>query len=242
MRSDGRANDEIRPVKITRNFITSAEGSVLMEIGNTRVICTATIEDKVPQFLKDTGRGWVTAEYAMIPRSTNTRKARESSIGKVGGRTHEIQRLIGRSLRSVTDLEAMGERTIWIDCDVIQADGGTRTASITGAYIALVEALRHAVSLGMLRSVPIRDYVAAISVGVVGGTPMLDLCYEEDSRADVDMNLVVTGSGKIVEVQGTAEGPPFGRETHDALMALGFAGVAAMIERQKAELQENVIK
>ena len=237
MRADGRADNELRPVRMTRKFMPNAEGSVLIEVGNTRVICTASIEDKVPQFLKDSGRGWITAEYSMLPRATNTRTTRESSIGKVGGRTHEIQRLIGRSLRSVADLAALGERTVWIDCDVIQADGGTRTASITGAYIALIEALRHAVSLGMLQSVPVRDHVAAVSVGVVGGQPMLDLSYEEDSRADVDMNLVLTGTGRIIEVQGTAEGPPFSRETMDMLMSLGFAGVAELVEKQKAELR-----
>lgn len=237
MRTDGRTADELRPVKITRRFIPTAEGSVLIEVGNTRVICTASIEDKVPSFLKDTGRGWITAEYSMLPRATNTRTNRESSSGKVKGRTHEIQRLIGRSLRSVIDMEALGERTIWIDCDVIQADGGTRTASITGAYIALVEALRYAVDLGMIKTVPVRDYVAAISVGMVDGIPVLDLSYEEDSRADVDMNVVMTGSGRFIELQGTAEGPPFEREALNELIELGFKGVSELVDRQKAELQ-----
>lgn len=241
-RADGRANDELRPVKMTRKFISTAEGSVLIEVGGTRVICTASIEDKVPQFMKDSGKGWITAEYAMLPRSTNTRKTRESSIGKVGGRTHEIQRLIGRSLRSIVDLEALGERTIWIDCDVIEADGGTRTASITGAYVALVEALKYAMGLGMISTLPIRDHVAAVSVGVIDGVPMLDLCYTEDSRADVDMNVVLTGDGRIIELQGTAEGPPFSRETMDELVKLGFKGVGELIAVQKAELSGAVVK
>lgn len=236
MRSDGRAHDEIRPVKITRNIITHAEGSALIEVGGTRVICTASIEDKVPQFLKDSGRGWVTAEYAMIPRATHTRSPRESAAGRIGGRTHEIQRLIGRSLRAVVDMEALGERTVWIDCDVIQADGGTRTAAITGGFICLADALRHAFECGMIQKAPILDCVAAVSVGIVDGRPMLDLCYEEDFEAEVDMNVVMTGSGRFVEIQGTAETRPFGTETLDELIGLARLGIEKLIDLQRSEL------
>jgi ribonuclease PH len=242
MRLDGRQYNELRPVKITRNYISVAEGSVLIEMGNTRVICTASIEDKVPQFLKDQGRGWITAEYSMLPRSTTTRMIRESVQGRIGGRTHEIQRLIGRSLRSVVDLEALGERTVWLDCDVIQADGGTRTAAITGAFISLADALKHAVDVGMLEKMPLKDYVAAVSVGVVNGTAMLDLCYEEDSQAEVDMNIVMTGSGKFVEIQGTAEGQPFGSDTLDELLKLATEGINKLIDIQKAEIEEGMLK
>ncbi|VAX34166.1 Ribonuclease PH [hydrothermal vent metagenome] len=239
MRKDGRRKDELRPVKVTRHFIKHAEGSVLIEVGQTRVICTASIEERVPPFLRDQGRGWLTAEYAMIPRSTSTRITREAATGKIGGRTHEIQRLIGRSLRAVVDLEALGERTVWIDCDVIQADGGTRTASITGAYIALVNAMRYAVRNGIIERNPVKDYLAAVSVGVVDGEPMLDLCYEEDFKAEVDMNIVMTGSGKYVEVQGTAEGEPFERETLDRLLTLAETGIKELIEIQKGTLDED---
>ncbi|NOZ24492.1 MAG: ribonuclease PH [Nitrospirae bacterium] len=239
MRKDGRRNDELRPVKVTRHFIKHAEGSVLIEVGQTRVICTASIEDRVPPFLRDQGRGWLTAEYAMLPRSTSTRTTRESAAGKIGGRTHEIQRLIGRSLRAVMDLEALGERTVWIDCDVIQADGGTRTASITGAYIALVNAMRYAVRNGIIERNPVKDYLAAVSVGVVDGEPMLDLCYEEDFRAEVDMNIVMTGSGKYVEVQGTAEGEPFDRETLETLLTLAEQGIRELVGIQKGALDED---
>src|SRR5256712_1256645 len=204
-RSDNRAPDQLRPVNILPDYISTAEGSVLIEVGNTRVICTASVEESVPQFLRNTGKGWISSEYAMLPRSTLTRTAREVSKGRASGRTHEIQRLIGRSLRAVTDLERLGERTIWIDCDVIQADGGTRTASITGAFVALGLALEKLVEAGTLTSVPLRDYVAAISVGIVDGEILLDLSYEEDSRADVDMNLVMTAGYKVVELQATAE-------------------------------------
>jgi ribonuclease PH len=238
MRSDGRANDELRPVKITRNIISHAEGSVLIEMGGTRVICTASIEDKVPQFLKDQGRGWVTAEYSMLPRSTHTRKPREAAMGKIGGRTYEIQRLIGRSLRAVVDMEALGERTVWVDCDVMQADGGTRTAAITGGFICLADALRHALECGMVQKKPILDYVAAVSVGVVGGRPVLDLCYEEDFEAEVDMNIVMTGGGKFVEVQGTAESRPFSPETLDELMKLARQGIGKLVDLQRAELPD----
>lgn len=242
MRSDGRQLDELRPVKVTRNYVSFAEGSVLLEMGNTRLICTASIEDRVPQFLKDKKRGWVTAEYSMLPRSTTTRTMRESAQGKVKGRTHEIQRLIGRALRSVVDLEALGERTIWLDCDVVQADGGTRTAAITGAFICLSDALKYALNAGMIERMPIRDYVAAVSVGVVGGRPMLDLSYEEDSRAQVDMNVVMTGSGEFVEVQGTAEGRPFGGDTLNELIALARNGIEKLVQIQKAEIQLSVLK
>ncbi|HEC97695.1 MAG TPA: ribonuclease PH [Nitrospirae bacterium] len=239
MRKDGRRKDELRPVKVTRHFIKHAEGSVLIEVGQTRVICTASIEERVPPFLRDQGRGWVTAEYAMIPRSTSTRTTREAATGKIGGRTHEIQRLIGRSLRAVVDLEGLGERTVWIDCDVIQADGGTRTASITGAYIALVNAMRYAVRNGIIERNPVKDYLAAVSVGVVDGEPMLDLCYEEDFKAEVDMNIVMTGSGKYVEVQGTAEGEPFERETLGRLLTLAETGIKEIIGIQEGALDED---
>ncbi|HEX9861157.1 MAG TPA: ribonuclease PH [Nitrospirota bacterium] len=233
MRTDGRAPGELRPVKVTRNYIKHAEGSVLIEVGDTKVICTATLEEKVPPFLKNKGVGWLTAEYAMIPRSSGQRIRRESSAGKVGGRTHEIQRLIGRSLRAVVDMAYLGERTFWIDCDVIQADGGTRTASITGAFIALCDAVTDARSKGLVLVNPIKDHLAAISVGIIGGTPMLDLCYSEDSTAEVDMNIVRTGKGGIVEVQGTAEGEPFSVSQMDELMGLGADGVDRLVSVQR---------
>ncbi len=239
MRPDGRKNDELRPVKITRGFIKNAEGSVLIELGNTKVICTASVEEKVPPFLKDQKKGWLTAEYSMLPRSTPTRTIRESTQGRIGGRTHEIQRLIGRALRAVIDLEAIGERTIWIDCDVIQADGGTRTASITGAYIALVDAVRHLIKNGIIEKNPVKDYLAAVSVGIVNGTPRLDLCYEEDSVAEVDMNVVMTGSGEFVEVQGTAEGRPFKKEVLDELLRLASSGISRLINLQKELLEKE---
>jgi len=204
-----------------------------MEVGRTRVICTASIEDRVPPFLRNSGKGWVTAEYGMLPRATSTRTQRESSAGKVGGRTQEIQRLIGRSLRSITKLTELGERTIWIDCDVIQADGGTRTASITGGFVALVLALHRMRELALIRSIPIIDYVAATSVGIVGGAALLDLAYDEDSKAEVDMNFVKTGDGRFIELQGTAEGLPFDRRALDALMGLADDGIKALIEKQR---------
>lgn len=240
MRVDGRAADVIRPVKITRNYIRHAEGSVLIEMGQTRVICTATVEDRVPPFLRDSGRGWVTAEYAMLPRSAGERIRRESSAGKVKGRTHEIQRLIGRSLRSVIDMNVLGERSILIDCDVIQADGGTRTASITGAFIALADALSWMQRGGLVSKTPIRDYLAAISVGVVDGKILLDLCYDEDSRAGVDMNIVMTGNGHFVEIQGTAEGDPFSREEMDQMIAYARKGVGELVDLQKEQLGEGI--
>ncbi|MFO0751826.1 MAG: ribonuclease PH [Thermodesulfovibrionales bacterium] len=233
MRPDGRKNDELRRVKITRNFITTAEGSVLIELGNTRVICTASIEEKVPVFLRDQKKGWVTAEYGMLPRSTQSRMMREATSGRVGGRTQEIQRLIGRSLRAVVDMELLGERTIWIDCDVIQADGGTRTASITGAYIALCDAVQYAMKNRAIDKSPLKDYLAAVSVGVVDKEPRLDLCYLEDSAAEVDMNVVMTGNGKIVEIQGTAEAEPFSRDLLNSMLSLAEKGVSELVAAQK---------
>jgi ribonuclease PH len=232
-RTDGRSATQLRPTVITPGFLAHAEGSVLIEVGRTRVICTASVEDRVPPFLRNTGKGWVTAEYGMLPRATNTRTQRESSAGKVGGRTQEIQRLIGRSLRSVTKLNEIGERTIWIDCDVIQADGGTRTASITGGFVALVLALKRMRELALLKDIPIVDYVAATSVGIVEGTALLDLAYDEDSKAEVDMNFVKTGDGRFIELQGTAEGLPFDRRALDALMGLADEGIKELIEKQK---------
>ena len=217
--------------------MNTAEGSVLIEIGNTRVICTASIEDKVPQFLKDKNRGWVTAEYSMLPRSTSTRTPRESVSGRIGGRTHEIQRLIGRVMRSVTNLEALGERTIWLDCDVIQADGGTRTAAITGAFVALTDAVKYALKNKIIGRQPIKDYVAAVSVGIVDGKPLLDLSYEEDSTAEVDMNVVMTGSGKFIEIQGTAETNPFDKKMLQELLSLAETGIKEIIEMQKSVLE-----
>lgn len=239
MRVDGRKNNEIRTVQIKRNFIESAEGSVLISMGKTRVVCTASIEDRVPPFLKDSKRGWITAEYSMLPRSTRTRTVRESATGRIGGRTHEIQRLIGRALRSVADLSVIGERTIWIDCDVLEADGGTRTAAITGASVCLSDAVHYALRNGLISKTPLQDYLAAISVGIVDGKPLLDLCYEEDFRAEVDMNVVMTGSGKFVELQGTAEGPPFARDTLEELISLADEGIRQLIDIQKKVIKEN---
>lgn len=233
-RADGRASGELRATTMTPGFLLHAEGSVLIEVGRTKVVCAASIEDRVPPFLRNTGKGWVTAEYGMLPRATTTRTQREASAGKVGGRTQEIQRLIGRSLRSVTRLAELGERTIWIDCDVIQADGGTRTASITGGFVALVLALQRMREQGQIKAIPIQDYVAATSVGVVGGLPMLDLAYDEDSRADVDMNIIKTGDGRFIEIQGTAEGPPFERQALDDLMALGDKGIKELVALQRS--------
>lgn len=241
MRPDNRKNDQLRSIKITRNFIDTAEGSVLIELGRTRVICTASIEERVPQFLKDKGTGWVTAEYAMLPRATTTRTTRESSTGRIGGRTHEIQRLIGRSLRSVVNLSEIGQRSFWIDCDVIRADGGTRTAAITGAYVCLHDAFTYAVKKGLINKHPIRDSLAAISVGVVKGQAVLDLCYEEDSAADVDMNIVMTGNGDLVEIQGTAEGSPFSFETMTRLLDLGKQGIGTLITLQNDLLQSEAL-
>lgn len=236
MRSNGRKADELRKITISRNFIKHAEGSVLVEFGDTRVICNASVEESVPPFLRGKGTGWVTAEYAMLPRATHSRSPREAAKGKIGGRTHEIQRLIGRSLRAVIDLAALGERSIHIDCDVIQADGGTRTASITGAYIALVEAVNWLVSKGSIAANPLREAVAAVSVGIVGGEVLLDLDYAEDSTAEVDMNFVVTSSGRFVEVQGTAETEPFTIEQMDAMRAAALSGINQLVKIQREVL------
>jgi ribonuclease PH len=236
-RLNDRSPDELRPTIITPGFTIHAEGSVLIEVGHTKVICTASVEDKVPPFLRNTGKGWVTAEYGMLPRATSTRSGREAAAGKVGGRTMEIQRLIGRSMRSVIQLEQLGERTIWLDCDVIQADGGTRCASITGAFVALVLALGKLKKADQLRTIPVTDYVAAVSVGVVGGMPLLDLAYEEDSKADVDMNIVKTSDGRFIEIQGTAEAEPFGTDALHGLLALADKGINDLIARQRAIVQ-----
>lgn len=233
IRMDGRARDALRPVKITRRFIRHAEGSVLIEMGETRVICTATVESRVPPFLKDSGRGWITAEYGMLPRSASERIVRESIKGKVGGRTHEIQRLIGRSMRSVVDMGAMGERTIMLDCDVLQADGGTRTASITGSFIALVDALDWMGRGGLVRKIPVSDYLAAVSVGILDGEVILDLCYDEDSRVQVDMNVVMTGNERFIEVQGTAEGNPYTRKELDEMLSSAGKGIQELIGIQR---------
>lgn len=235
-REDGRNYDDLRPVRFTRNYTKYAQGSVLVEMGETKVICTASIEDKVPPFLKNTGKGWITAEYSMLPSSTQNRKIRESSRGKVDGRTQEIQRLIGRALRSIVDLDAIGERTIWIDCDVIQADGGTRTASITGSFVALIDALNNLKEEGNLKHIPIKNFVSAVSVGIIEGKPMLDLCYIEDSTAKVDMNIVMTDKGEFVEVQGTGEESPFSKEDLMELLRLGEKGNNELIRLQKEAL------
>ncbi len=239
MRPDGREWDQLRAIKLTPDFIPVAEGSVLIEVGQTRVICTATIDDGVPSFLKGTGKGWVTAEYGMLPRATEQRTARESTRGRQSGRTLEISRLIGRSLRAVTDQQKLGERTVWVDCDVIQADGGTRTASITGAYIALALAFERMVATGFLKAIPLSDSVAATSVGLVAGNPALDLCYEEDSHAEVDMNVVMTGSGRFVEVQATAEGKPFAVSELDQLLSLAAGGIRTLSEHQRSLVPLN---
>jgi ribonuclease PH len=223
----------MRPVEIVTGYLMTAEGSALIKVGNTQVLCAASVEDGVPPFLRNSGKGWVTAEYSMLPRATAKRTPREVARGRVSGRTHEIQRLIGRSMRAVVDTAALGERTVVLDCDVLQADGGTRTAAVTGAFVALTLALRQLVQFRAVKTLPLRDYVAATSVGIVGGTPMLDLCYEEDSQADVDMNVVMTGSGKFVEVQATAEHTPFEDSQMASLIALARRGIAELIEVQK---------
>lgn len=237
-RTDGRNASQMRPVRITPNFIQAAEGSILIEVGRTRVICTASVEDIVPPFLRNSGKGWVTSEYAMIPRATSTRTARESSTGKRSGRTLEIQRLIGRALRTSINMDSIGERTIWIDCDVIEADGGTRTASITGSFIALKLAVQGLLQAGKLRKDPMKCFVAAVSVGIVGGVPMLDLNYAEDSSADVDFNLVMTDRGEFVEIQGTAERNPFGDAALTELLSLGRKGILDLIEKQRQVLSK----
>ena len=233
MRADNRLAEQLRPSRITPNYLVHAEGSVLVEAGRTKVICTASVEDRVPLFRRNSGKGWLTAEYGMLPRATSTRTQREASAGRVGGRTQEIQRLIGRSLRAVTRMEELGERTITLDCDVIQADGGTRTASITGAFVALVLALQQLRERDVLRTMPVSDYVAATSVGIVDGEPMLDLAYTEDSQADVDMNVVKTGGGLYIEVQGTAEALPFGREALNRLLDLADTGIRQLVALQR---------
>ncbi len=239
MRPDGRRPDELRSIKIIKNYLRTAEGSVLIEMGDTKVICTASIEDRVPPFLKNQNKGWVTGEYSMLPRATQVRTARESSLGRVGGRTHEIQRLIGRSMRSVVNLEALGERTIWLDCDVIQADGGTRTASITGAFVALKTAVTHAMENKIIEKQPIKGYVAAVSVGIVEGEPRLDLSYAEDFIAEVDMNIVMTDSGKLIEIQGTAETTPFERKHLQDMLDIAESGIRKIISVQKSVLGED---
>ena len=233
-RKTGRKYDELRPIRIEKNYLKNAFGSALVEFGDTKVICAATLEDKPAPFLKNTGRGWITAEYAMLPASTQTRTARESSRGRIGGRTHEIQRLIGRSLRVVADLNTFGEKTIYVDCDVIQADGGTRTASITGGFVALAELFKKMKQDNLLKEMPIKDYVSAVSAGFVQNQMLLDLDYEEDSQADVDMNFVMTGSGHFIEVQGTAEHIPFNKKQLDQMSALAQKGIEQIIARQKA--------
>lgn len=233
IRIDGRRPEELRPVTVHRSFIKYAEGSVLIEMGATKVICTATIEEKVPPFLRGQNRGWVTAEYAMIPRATPERVPREATKGKQGGRTLEIQRLIGRSLRAVTDMDLLGERTFWIDCDVIQADGGTRTASITGAFIALADAITVVRQKGLIKKNPLRDYLAAVSVGKVGNDLLADLCYAEDCVAEVDLNLIMTGKGEFVEVQGTAERSPFSHDDLQRFLALGWNGIKELVKMQQ---------
>ena len=240
-RPDGRAPDQLRDVRITRGWLDHAEGSVLVEFGATRVLCAASLTEGVPRWRKGSGNGWVTAEYAMLPRATNTRTDRESVKGRIGGRTHEISRLIGRSLRAVIDTRALGENTIVLDCDVLQADGGTRTAAITGAYVALADAVAWARGKGIVKRDPLVDSVSAVSVGIHDGTPVLDLCYTEDVTAETDMNLVVTGRGLFVEVQGTAEGAPFDRRELDALLELGVTGCARLAELQQKALARELV-
>lgn len=232
-----RKSDELRPVRITNHYLLHPDGSVLIEMGNTKVICTCMVENKVPPFLRGTDRGWVTAEYAMLPGSTQTRKIRDISKGKLDGRSSEIQRLIGRSLRSVVELDKLGENTLWIDCDVIQADGGTRTAAITGAYIAMVEAMKKMQREGLIEQIPVTGYVAAVSVGMTDGELLLDLQYSEDSGADVDMNIVMTDGGQFIEIQGTGEEKPFSRNALDGLLSLGERGIRRLIEIQKETIE-----
>jgi ribonuclease PH len=236
-RPDGRKNNELRKLKITNNYIKYAEGSCLVEIGNTKVITTASVEEGVPPFLRGKGTGWITAEYGMIPRSCKTRVQREASKGKQGGRTYEIQRLIGRSMRSVADMDAIGERTVWMDCDVIQADGGTRCASITGSFVSLALALAKLRDEGIMKNIPLADYVAAVSVGIAKGSPLLDLDYDEDSQAEVDMNVIMTGSGLFIEIQGTAEKKPFGKKDMEMLISLAAKGVKELVSAQKKSLK-----
>ena len=239
MRSDGRKPGELRPIRIIRDYLKHPEGSVLVEFGNTKVICTVSVQEGVPPFLKGKGQGWITAEYSMLPRATHTRNIRESVQGKIGGRTHEIQRMIGRAMRTALDLTKVGERTFWIDCDVIQADGGTRTASITGAFVALTDAVRKLYEDGVLTSTPIKDFVAAVSVGMVEGNILLDLNFEEDSKAEVDINVVGTGSGRISEIQALGEEHSFTREEFDRMLSLGLEAIKQLVELQKAFFEVN---
>ena len=236
-RADGRPWDEIRPIKLTPGYLSFAEGSALLELGKTRVLCSVSVEERVPGFLKGEGSGWITAEYAMLPRSTVSRTPRDSSLGRVAGRSQEIQRLIGRSLRAVTDLTLLGERTLIVDCDVLQADGGTRTAAITGAYVALYQAMQTLANIGVLSSIPLTSAVAATSAGIVHSTMLLDLCYDEDCQAEVDFNVVMTSKGKFVEVQGTAEAKPFTKETIDSLLSLAERGIRQLFQAQQAALE-----
>ena len=241
MRTDGRKPAQLRPIRITPSYIKTADGSVLIEMGDTKVICTAKLEERVPPFLRNSGKGWITAEYGMLPGSSSIRIGRESSRGKIGGRTHEIQRLIGRSLRAIADLQTLGEKTIWVDCDVIQADGGTRTASITGAYVALAEAVKSWLHRGVISVDPLKDVVAAVSIGIVEGKILLDLCYEEDSKADVDMNFVMTGAGKFIEVQGTAEASPFTRKQMERMAEIAQLGIKELIKTQKKVIGNLIV-
>ncbi|MBI1883486.1 MAG: ribonuclease PH [Chlamydiae bacterium] len=236
-RIDNRKPNQLRPVKVTKNYIKSAAGSVLIEMGQTRVICAASVQEEVPKWMKGKGQGWVTAEYSMLPYASNERKQRESSSGKIGGRTHEIQRLIGRALRGVVDLKALGERTLWIDCDVIQADGGTRTASVTGGFTALMFALQKLKDEKKITAIPIKEYVAAVSVGIFQATPLLDLCYEEDSKAEVDMNIIMTSEGRFIEIQGTAEHEPFTFEQMNQLLKLAKSGMKKLFQIQRKVLK-----
>ncbi|MGI9952956.1 ribonuclease PH [Moorellaceae bacterium AZ2] len=242
VRSDGRGPRDLRPANIEPGYLKYAEGSALITLGETKVLCSASVEEKVPPFLKGSSRGWITAEYSLLPRSTKERTAREAAKGRVSGRTHEIQRLIGRALRSVVDLAVLGERTIWIDCDVIQADGGTRTAAITGGFVALIGALHRLLEAGVIPRLPVQDFLAATSVGVVGGELLLDLAFEEDSMAQVDMNVVMTGRGQLVEVQGTAEGATFSRAEMDAMLDLAWLGIRQLIQAQKEALGDLALK
>ncbi len=237
-RIDGRAFDQLRPVTITTGFQSFAEGSVLIELGKTRVVCSVSIEEKVPLFLKGSGSGWITAEYSMLPRATVTRTQRDSSRGKVSGRSHEIQRLIGRSLRAIADLNELGERSLIVDCDVLQADGGTRTAAITGSYVALYQALKNLTSMGIISSIPLKDTVAATSIGIVHGNILLDLCYDEDCTADADFNIAMTGKGLFVEVQGTAETKPFSKETLETILSLAEKGTRQLFQTQQAAIEK----
>ena len=242
LRADGRRFDEMRKIKISKDYLRFPEGSVLMEMGHTKVICTATIEDRVPPFLKNSGKGWLTAEYSMLPTSTRSRTPRESTSGRIGGRTHEIQRLIGRSLRAVTDLETFGERTVYIDCDVIQADGGTRTASITGGFVALIDLFSRLQSQGVIKAIPVTDFVSAVSVGIFNKHVCLDFNYEEDSEAEVDMNVVMTGKGHFIEIQGTAEEKPFSRDSLNDMIDLAAKGIREIIGKQKKILGDVILK